>query len=371
MAGAKIAARPDFTYSPALKAKDGAWTDANLDAFLKAPMAFAPGTRMPVAVPAGRRPRGHRRLSAHPEVAAAIVDAFPAFFPLAGRTVVVAGAGRAAEAKVRLFEGSPAQVIRLDGRGGPDPKAYAGAALAFVATEDDAFARRRRRGPDGAVPVNVVDRPALCDFTTPAVIDRGEVVAAIGTGGASPMLATLLRHDIEARVPEGAGRVAALFRTLQDEVRAALPEPHRRRAFLRAALNGPAAQAAMADDMARAMQLLREALAGGQAGAGLVQFIDARGPADRLSLRAARALAAADVLVCDDEASAEVLALARRDAERTGAADAGTAGRAGGRRPAGRAADHRHGLAPGIRGARRTGRRDRGSADLRVRIIPG
>ena len=50
VAGARIAARPDFTYSPALKAKDGAWTDVNLDAFLKAPMAFAPGTRMPVSV---------------------------------------------------------------------------------------------------------------------------------------------------------------------------------------------------------------------------------------------------------------------------------------------------------------------------------
>ena len=52
VAGAKIAARPDFTYSPALKAKDGAWTDANLDAYLKSPMTFAPGTRMPVSVPA-------------------------------------------------------------------------------------------------------------------------------------------------------------------------------------------------------------------------------------------------------------------------------------------------------------------------------
>jgi cytochrome c len=51
VAGAKIAARPDFTYSPALKAKDGSWTDANLDAFLKSPQAFAPGTRMGVSVP--------------------------------------------------------------------------------------------------------------------------------------------------------------------------------------------------------------------------------------------------------------------------------------------------------------------------------
>jgi cytochrome c2 len=52
VAGAKIAARQDYAYSPALKAKEGAWTDANLDAFLKAPGAFAPGTKMPVNVPA-------------------------------------------------------------------------------------------------------------------------------------------------------------------------------------------------------------------------------------------------------------------------------------------------------------------------------
>jgi cytochrome c2 len=52
VAGAKIAARQDYAYSPALKAKEGAWTDANLDAFLKAPGAFAPGTKMPINVPA-------------------------------------------------------------------------------------------------------------------------------------------------------------------------------------------------------------------------------------------------------------------------------------------------------------------------------
>jgi len=247
------------------------------------------------------------------------MDAFPAFFPLAGKTVVVVGAGEAAEAKARLFAGSPAQVRRLDGAPALEPKAYAGAALAFIASADDGFAEAAAGAARAAhVPVNVVDRPALCDFTTPAVIDRGEVVAAIGTGGASPMLATLLRHDIEARVPEGAGRVAALFAGLQDEVRRALPEPHRRRAFLRAALTGPAAQAAMRGDQAGAIRLLREALAGDSPGAGVVQFIDARGPVDLLTLRAARALAAADVLVCDEAAHAEVLALARRDAERTG-----------------------------------------------------
>lgn len=245
------------------------------------------------------------------------MDAFPAFFPLAGRTVVIAGDGEGAEAKARLFAGSPAKVVRLEGEAARDPTAYAGAALAFVASPDEAFAQAAVAAARAAhVPVNAIDRPQLCDFTTPAVIDRGEVVAAIGTGGASPMLATLLRHDIEARVPQGAGRVAALFQGLQKEVRAALPEPHRRRAFLRAALTGPAAEAAIAGDMARATQLLREALARDEPAPGMVQFVDARGPADLLTLKAARALATADVLVCDDDVSPEVLALTRRDAQR-------------------------------------------------------
>jgi precorrin-2 dehydrogenase/sirohydrochlorin ferrochelatase len=247
------------------------------------------------------------------------MDAFPAFFPLSGKTVVIAGAGEAAEAKVRLFEGSPATLKRLDGEAALDPTEYVGAALAFVASSDDVFAEAAANAARAAsVPVNVVDRPALCDFTTPAVIDRGEVVAAIGTGGASPMLATLLRHDIEARVPEGAGRIAALFASLQDEVRAALPDQHRRRAFLRASLTGPAAEAAARGDKAEAMKLLRAALARDEPGAGMVQYVDARGPADMLTLKAARTLASADVLICDEAVHPDVLALARRDAERAG-----------------------------------------------------
>ncbi|WP_309606362.1 bifunctional precorrin-2 dehydrogenase/sirohydrochlorin ferrochelatase [Phenylobacterium sp.] len=247
------------------------------------------------------------------------MDAFPAFFPLAGRTVVIAGAGEAAQAKLRLFAGSPATIRRLEGAAALDPGGYAGAALAFIASDDDAFAEAAAGAARAAhVPVNAVDRPALCDFTTPSVIDRGAVVAAIGTGGASPMLATLLRHDIEARVPAGAGKVAALFASLQDEVRAALPQAHRRRAFLRMALAGPAARAAMAGDQALAIGLLREALARDNPGAGVVQFIDARGPVDRLTLAAAHALAAADLLVCDEGVDDAVLDLARRDAERLG-----------------------------------------------------
>ncbi|MDX9996620.1 MAG: NAD(P)-dependent oxidoreductase [Phenylobacterium sp.] len=251
------------------------------------------------------------------------MDAFPAYFPLSGKKVVIAGSGEAAEAKARLFEGSPARVVRLEGPPATNPHAYIGARLAFIASGDEQFLEQALKAARSAgALVNVPDRPDLCDFTTPAVIDRGGVVAAVGTGGASPMLATLLRGDIEARVPEGAGRVAALFQKFQQQVREALPEPHRRRTFLREALLSPAAEAAAAGDMDKAARLFLEALAKGPAGLGRVVFVDGRGPADLLTLRAARALAAADVLAPDAAVDADVMALARRDTERLAPAEA-------------------------------------------------
>lgn len=259
------------------------------------------------------------------------MDAFPAFFPLAQRKVVIAGEGEAAEAKARLFAGSPANLVRLSGLEALSSGPYVGAILAFIAG-DQAFCEAAARAAKGAgVLVNVVDRPALSDFNTPAVIDRGEVVAAVGTGGAAPMLATLLRSDIEARVPEGTGRVAALLRKLQDEVRAALPDLAARRAFLREALSGPAAQAAMDGDMDQAETLLRQALSQGpEARRGRIRILSGKGPADLVTLRAARALAEADVIVADADATPQIVALARRDARRVSPEAADLAGLAKG-----------------------------------------
>ncbi len=250
------------------------------------------------------------------------MNAFPAYFPLAGKRVVIVGEGEAAEAKARLFLGSPAVVERMSTAAGADARAYIGAVLAFVATPDDAAAEAASRAARAAgVPVNVVDRLHLSDFVTPAVIDRGDVVAAVGTGGTAPILASLLRGDIEARVPEGAGRIAALLGRMQAEVRAAFPDLAQRRAFLRSVLDGPAADAALAGDGARAEALLREAIATGLTSAGAVRLIGGAGPADLLTLRAARALAEADVLVIDPNADPGIVTLARRDARRVASAD--------------------------------------------------
>jgi precorrin-2 dehydrogenase/sirohydrochlorin ferrochelatase len=246
------------------------------------------------------------------------MHAFPAFFPLSGRVVAIVGEGEAADAKARLFEGSPAHIRRVtDDERAVLAETYAGCRLAFICTPDNDLAARAAAAARAAgAAVNVVDRPALSDFFTPAVIDRDEVVAAVGTTGSAPMLASLLRSDIEARIPQGAGRLAALIGRMQAEVRAAFPDPARRRAFLRAALSSPAAEAAMAGDHDRAEALLRAALTTHAPPIGQVRFIDGRGPADGLSLAAARALAEADVLAADTDVDPGVVVLARRDARR-------------------------------------------------------
>jgi precorrin-2 dehydrogenase/sirohydrochlorin ferrochelatase len=245
------------------------------------------------------------------------MDAFPAFFPLSGRTVAVAGDGEMAQTKARLFAGSPARLVRLSEAQALADGAFAGALLAFIAG-DETFSRQAAElaRAAGAL-VNVVDRPALSDFSTPAVVDRGEVVVGIGTAGAAPMMAALLRNDLEARIPQGAGRVAALFKRLQMEVRAAFPDLAERRAFLRKAFASPAAEAAAAGDATKAEQLLREALTQPRAApTGHLMLIAGEGPSDLVSLKALTALGQADVVVCDRNADPAIAALARRDAER-------------------------------------------------------
>ncbi len=190
------------------------------------------------------------------------MESFPAFFPLAGRRVVIVGQGAFAEGKAKLFEGSPAEVVRIDDGRAFDPQSYAGAALVFIACEDAAFAElAARAAKEGRAPVNVVDRPELCDFFTPALVDRGEVVAAVGTGGASPVLAQVLKEEIGRSVPEGSGRVAALLGQFREETRQAFPDLGERRRFVLGVLAGPAAGAARRGDMEAAQRLMREALA--------------------------------------------------------------------------------------------------------------
>lgn len=242
--------------------------------------------------------------------------AFPAYFPLEGARVVIAGSGESAEARARLFEGSPAEVVRLEGAWALDPDCYQGAHLIFVASHDDDFARAAEVAARTAgAPINVFDRPALSDFNTPAIVDRGAVVVAVGTSGAAPLLAQMLRAEIETRLPPSVGETAELLGDRREAIKAAFPDLADRRAFLRRVLAESALTAARLD----------AALAGDAGAVGRIVLIDLPEADDLLSLRAVQALAAAEVVVAPDEARGLVDRHARRDAERLTPESAGHA----------------------------------------------
>ena len=241
------------------------------------------------------------------------MDVFPAAFPLAGLIVVVAGEGEPADAKASLFEGSPATLVRVAAAAAGRPQSYEGARLAFVAVPGDAAIEAAAAARAAGALVNVVDRPELCDFNTPAIVDRGAVVAAVATGGAAPLLAAELRREIEARWPAGLGGAATLLRALQDEVRTALPAVADRRAWLRRLLDGAAPALAMAGEMEAALALSRRSLAELGYGGRVSLLVPPASP-DLLSLRALQVLSRADRLVVAEGVAPELVALARRDA---------------------------------------------------------
>jgi precorrin-2 dehydrogenase/sirohydrochlorin ferrochelatase len=244
------------------------------------------------------------------------MNVFPAFIPLNGRLVAIVGEGEAAQAKARLFDGSPARLVDLAGDAALDAKAYQGMALAFIAGPE-AFAKAAAAAARAAgVLVNVVDKPHLSDFQTPSIIDRGSVVGAIGTGGSAPVLASQLRSAIEAQWPKGLGNLADMLRLLQPEIRAALPDLDQRRAYLRDQLTGAAAKAALDGRLDDAMVLARAGLKAPMIRKGMVWLLQEPGSADLISLRALRVLARVDRLVAAEQADPELLVLARRDVMR-------------------------------------------------------
>ncbi len=186
------------------------------------------------------------------------------------------------------------------------------AALAIVAIDDPeaAVARLRARG----ILVNAVDRPDLCDFTLPAIVDRDPVLIAIGTGGASAGLAKALRQRLEAMLPAGLGALAARLFAARPAVRARWPAAADRRRAIDAALaeGGPLDPFCDGNEADVAAWLN----AGGTQRTGR-ETIRLRSPdPDELSLRAARLLGQADRIYHRSDVPPAILDRARADAVR-------------------------------------------------------
>ncbi|MGB0670675.1 MAG: NAD(P)-dependent oxidoreductase [Rhodospirillales bacterium] len=266
---------------------------------------------------------------------------YPLFLDLTGRTVLVVGGGARAAAKVRLLASSGAQVrvvapalgdelsaIGKDGAidwrcKGFDAADLQGVRLVISATGLDAVDRAVAAAADGAgLAVNVVDRPDLCTFLTPAIVDRDSVVVAISTGGLAPVLARRLKSAIDRLLPSRLGRLADMASGFRGALAHRLHLGDQRRRFWQSFFDGAIAERVLAGDEAGARaEMLRTvnsiALDGQVAQHGSLHWIElGSDDPDLLTLKAHRLLGEADVIVHDGDGPTQILDYARRDAER-------------------------------------------------------
>lgn len=267
------------------------------------------------------------------------MKAFPMFIRTSGRRVVIVGGGEQAAQKARLILKTDAEIVlvaaTLDdelaglidaGRARQvtelSVQVFADAAMAFVGTGCPALdVAAHALAKAARCPVNVVDQPALCDITTPSIVDRDPIVVAIGSEGNAPVLTRQIKTDLERSLPQTLGGLAALAGRLRPSVARAVSRANRR-AFWAWVFKGGPRDTWVRGGERDAARDIKQAIAEGKAPdaareTGQIALVGAGpGARDLLTLRAVERLQEADVVFYDRLVDEEVLELARRDAER-------------------------------------------------------
>src|SRR5712671_5299482 len=267
----------------------------------------------------------------------------PVFLDLQTGPVLLVGAGDLARAKLRLLAAAGARIrwFATDGHHDVSGLAAADAARIELAKGDPLAADLRgviailcagagdigiamsARAKAVGLPVNVMDDLAHSTFIFPAIVDRGDVVVAVGTGGTSPVVARRVRERIEAALPARIGDLAGFIGRWRKTIHGRIPEFALRRRFWERVVDGPIGALVLAGRGHEAESALKNisdpsafADASGKA-AGRVTLVGAGpGDPDLLTIKALRALQDADVVFYDELVSPEVLDRARRDASR-------------------------------------------------------
>src|ERR1700690_2492517 len=263
----------------------------------------------------------------------------PIFFDVRGKSCLVVGGGETAARKSALLLQCGAWVtlahpgdlvaafIALEGQDRITHKRQAFSAelldhvaLVISAAEDEVIDRQVASAARARqLPVNVGDKPALCSFVLPAIMDRSPMIVAVGTGGASPVLARLLRARLETLIPSSYGKLAHLAEQFREKVKAKVSFPPQRRIFWEQVLQGHVAELVFAGKEQEAEQVLQTILdrETDSAPSGEVYLVGAGpGNPDLLTFRALRLMQQADVIVHDNLVTKEILDMCRRDAER-------------------------------------------------------
>ncbi|MFT4003195.1 MAG: siroheme synthase CysG [Rhizobium sp.] len=264
------------------------------------------------------------------------LSVFPAFFRVEGRVAAVFGNGDEAFAKARLLMNTQARIVayvqapeadyhaflianRIETvRGAFSPRQVEGATLVFAATGD---AEADRAIVDAAraakIPANAVDQPDYCDFYTPALVNRAPVAVAIGTEGAGPVLAQMIRAQIDQMLSPSLGKLADLATRYRKPVERLVPRGVARRVFWRRFFSGPVADAVNAGQLRQAERAADDLLRSSRKVEGRIWLVGAGpGAEDLLTLRAQRVMMEADVIVYDALVPQAIVDMGRRDAER-------------------------------------------------------
>lgn len=239
------------------------------------------------------------------------ISSLPLFHKIAGQQVLVLGDGPAAEPKRRLVERAGGVVVDDFARAVDE-----GVRIAFIAYEDaracEAAAINARCA---GMLVNVVDRPELCHFTTPSILERDPLLIAIGTGGASAGLAKHVRLRLERVLPATLGALARALEAARPALRLRFPHGPDRRWALDAAL-GEGGPLDPLDPAAFERVTRWVEGAANAASARTEELVLTSTDPEELTLRQARLLGEADLLLIDGAVPPAILGRARADAAR-------------------------------------------------------
>jgi uroporphyrin-III C-methyltransferase/precorrin-2 dehydrogenase/sirohydrochlorin ferrochelatase len=269
----------------------------------------------------------------------------PIFLDLKRGVVLLAGSGDLARAKLRLLASAGARVrwyatgddhdlggLSAEEASRVEPAAgdvltadLDGVIAVLCAGAGELGPLLSARAKAIGLPVNVMDDLEHSTFIFPAVVDRGDVVVAVGTGGASPVVARRVREMIETVLPARIGELAGFIGRWRKIIHARIPEFALRRRFWERVVDGEIGALVLAgrnDEAEAALKNIGDAsafaasLPSGKA-EGYVALVGAGpGDPDLLTVKALRALQDADVIFYDELVSPEILDRARRDAAR-------------------------------------------------------
>ena len=262
----------------------------------------------------------------------------PVFLKLADRNCLVVGGGPVAARKVRLLVGANARVqvispglcremtelcssdkVQVFNREFSETD-IDNQALIFAATnQPEVNLLIARLADENEIPCNVVDDPDNGTFIMPSIIDRSPVIAAVSTGGTSPVLARLIKSKLESVIPSSYGKLAEIAGRYRDKVKETFKNPSDRKHFWHKTLQGGFAERVFSGHIEEAEAVLEKELSHFQSNSemGEVYLVGAGpGDPDLLTFRALRLMQQADVVVYDRLVAKPILEMTAKDAER-------------------------------------------------------